>query len=91
MGFRVSGFGVTSAVLSMALAISTSDPGERQFFIDNLLVRIDFVIVMIRWTGLAPWEVEGCFHRALLQRRLWIPPIEFSQNGVAGARASDGQ
>ena len=31
---------------------------ERQFFIDNPLVRIHFVIVMIRWTGLAPWEFE---------------------------------
>jgi len=27
---------------------------EREFFIDNLLVRIHFIIVMIRWTGLAP-------------------------------------
>ena len=25
-------------------------------FIDNLLVRIHFIIVMIGWTGLAPWE-----------------------------------
>jgi len=32
--------------------------GEREFFIDNLLVRIHFIIVMIRWTGLAPWEFE---------------------------------
>ena len=30
----------------------------REFFIDNLLVRIQFIIVMIRWTGLAPWEFE---------------------------------
>ena len=29
---------------------------EREFFIDNLLVRIHFIIVMIRWTGLVPWE-----------------------------------
>ena len=28
--------------------------GEREFFIDNLLVRVHFIIVMIRWTGLAP-------------------------------------
>jgi len=30
--------------------------------IDNLLVRIHFIIVMMRWTGLAPWELEltGC-------------------------------
>jgi len=27
---------------------------EKEFFIDNLLVRIHFIIVMIRWTGLAP-------------------------------------
>jgi len=29
---------------------------NRDFFIDNLLVRIHFIIVIIRWTGLAPWE-----------------------------------
>ena len=28
--------------------------GEREFFIDNLLVRIHFIIEMITWTGLAP-------------------------------------
>ena len=33
---------------------------EREFFVDNLLVRIHFIIVMIRWAGLAPWESE--FH-----------------------------
>ena len=27
---------------------------KREFFIDNLLVRIHFIIVMIGWTGLAP-------------------------------------
>ena len=27
---------------------------EREFFIDKLLVRIRLIIVMIRWTGLAP-------------------------------------
>ena len=31
---------------------------EREFFIDNLLVRIHFIIVMLRWTGLAPWEFD---------------------------------
>jgi len=29
---------------------------ERDFFIDNLLVRIYYIIEMIEWTGLAPWE-----------------------------------
>ena len=30
--------------------------GEREFCIDNLLVRIHYIIEMIWWTGLAPWE-----------------------------------
>ena len=34
---------------------------EKEFMIDNLLVRIHFIIVMIRWTGLAPWEFELLF------------------------------
>jgi len=38
---------------------------KREFFIDNLLVRIHFIIVMIRWTGLAPWEVHFPFSGSL--------------------------
>ena len=38
---------------------------EREFFIDNLLVRIHFITVMIRWTGLAPWEFEFPFPGSL--------------------------
>jgi len=38
---------------------------EREFFIDNLLVRIHFIIVMIRWTGLAPWVFEFPFSGSL--------------------------
>ena len=38
---------------------------EREFFIDNLLVRIRFIIVMIRWTGLAPREFEFPFPGSL--------------------------
>ena len=34
---------------------------EREFCNDNLLVRIHVIIVMIRWTGLAPWEFEFPF------------------------------
>ena len=34
---------------------------ERDFSIDNLLVRIHYIIVMIRRTGLAPWEFEFPF------------------------------
>jgi len=36
-------------------------PAEREFFIDNLMVRIHFIIVMIRWNGLAPWEFAFLF------------------------------
>ena len=40
---------------------------EREFslFIDNLLVRIHLIIVMIRRTGLAPWEFEFPFPGSL--------------------------
>ena len=34
---------------------------EKEFFMDDLLVRIHFIIVMIRWTGLAPWEFKFPF------------------------------
>ena len=33
-------------------------PPRYREFIDTLLVRIHLIIVMIRWTGLAPWEFE---------------------------------
>jgi len=43
--------------------VEVLEPAHREFFIDNLLVRIQFIIVMIRWTGLAPWEFEcGGYH-----------------------------
>ena len=38
---------------------------ERNFFIDNLLVQIHLIIVMIRWTGLAPWGTEFPFPGSL--------------------------
>ena len=38
---------------------------EREFSIDNLLVRIHFITAMISWTGLAPWEREFPFQVAL--------------------------
>ena len=31
---------------------------HREFLIENLPVRIHFIIEMIWWTGLAPWEFE---------------------------------
>ena len=38
---------------------------ERQSFIDNLLVRIHCMIVVIRWTGLAPWVLAFPFPGSL--------------------------
>ena len=38
---------------------------EREFFIDNLLVRIHYIIVMMKWTGLAPREFEFPFPGSL--------------------------
>jgi len=45
---------------------------ERELFIDNLLVRIHFIIVMIRWAGLTPWEFEFAFPGSLTSTFLGI-------------------
>ena len=56
-------------------------PAERQFFIDNLLVRIHFIIVVIRWTGLAPWEFDPPPCKYALCSRVY---------GVGGVGRGDG-
>ena len=38
---------------------------EKEFFIDDLLVRNRFIIVMIWWTGLAQWVFEFPFPGSL--------------------------
>ena len=48
-----------------------SRTAEREFLVDNLLVRIDFIIEMIWWTGLAPWELESPFHGRYLTSLYW--------------------
>ena len=65
LGLRVQGTGVG---VSRVREKVTRPPcmvrgagGEIEFFIDSLLVRIHFIIVMIRWAGLAPWEFEFRF------------------------------
>ena len=62
------------AVTALSLSIWEM---EREFFIDNLLVRIHYIIVMIRWTGLAPWEFEFPFPGSLTSTFLW----EMDQSG----------
>jgi len=63
--------GVNEAVLVrvggrvVCLRLHLEEGCEREFFIDNLLVRVQFIIVMIRWTGLAPWEFEFSFPGSL--------------------------
>jgi len=47
---------------------------EREFFIKNLLVQIHVIIVIIEWTGLAPWEVEFPFPCCLTSTFLGLPP-----------------
>ena len=80
-GFRVSDFGLRVALhLEEREDVAATVPAaaherpchvvscpkrEREFFIDNLLVRIHFIIVLIGWTGLAPWEFEICFSGSL--------------------------
>ena len=44
----------------------TSNQKVKELLIDNLLVRILFIIVMVRWTGLAPWEFEFPFPGSLI-------------------------
>jgi len=53
---------------------------ERELFIDNLLVRIHFIIEMIRWTGLAPLEFEFTFpgSRTYRVRKGGCPRLEKS-------------
>ena len=41
------------------------EPKGPKGFIDNLLVRIHHITVMIKWTGLAPWEFEFPFPGSL--------------------------
>ena len=47
---------------------------ERKFFIDNLLARIHCIIVMIMWTGLAPWEFAFPFPGSLTS--IFLAPAE---------------
>ena len=70
-------------------------------FIDNLLVRIHFIIVMIRWTGLAPWEFEFPFPGSLTSTFLamvytlwyilvsWYKPLPVRTPCVSGLLRSE--
>ena len=59
-----------SGDLALELVRCCEPSEEREFFIDNLLVQIRLIIVMIRWTGLAPWEFEFPFPGSLTSTSL---------------------
>jgi hypothetical protein len=63
--FRVSGFGFRVSGFGFRLWGSFGRADEIDSLIDNLLVRIRFIIVIIRWTGLARWESEFPFAGSL--------------------------
>jgi len=56
---------MSGAPLYPCACIATNDAraAEKEFFIVKLLVRVHFIILLIRWTGLAPWEVDFPFFR----------------------------
>ena len=54
----------------------------RELFIDILLVRIRFIIEMVWWIGLAPWEYEFPFPGCL------IPTFLEYQSGCASPSSS---
>jgi len=65
---------------------------EREFFIDNLLVRIHVIIVMSRWTVLAPWEFEfpfpGSLTSTFLVKVINLPTTRRSAGASLGGRRS---
>ena len=52
-------------------------PRKRKLRIDNLLIQIHSNVEMIRWTGLAPWELEFPFPGGLTStfRSIATPPV----------------
>ena len=63
LGFAGSGFAFLALFVGSVMArrhatTFNSQASESEFLIDNLLVRIHYIIVMIRSTGLATWEFK---------------------------------
>ena len=63
---------------------------EREFFIDNQLVRIHVIIVMIRWTGLAPWEFGNPFPGSLTSTFITLREIAGGYIHIRRERAGGG-
>ena len=69
-----------------APARSARAPAASQFY--NLLVRIHFIIVMIRWTGLAPWVFEFPFPGSLTSTFLVLWKRRFAGESASPIRQS---
>ena len=59
---------------------------EGEFIINNLLVRIHFIIEMIWWTGIAPWEFEfpfpGSLRSTFLRLTATPPPAPLASGSL---------
>jgi hypothetical protein len=55
--------GADAGCLAINYQSLSSDLEKRDVIIDNLLVRIHFIIVKVRWTGLTPCECRIPFSR----------------------------
>ena len=66
----------------------------REFFNDNLLVPTHFFIVMIRWTGLAPWAFKfplpGSRTSTFLVDVLAARPLPAQAQPISGLRTFSG-
>ena len=57
---------MTVVYVPHSLDSGTTNTREKEFCIDNLLVRINFIIEMIWGTSLAPWKFEFPFPGSLI-------------------------
>ena len=56
MGLAIENLPDNEVLNAVKSTVNRCAPARERVLIDNLLVQIHFIIVMIRWTGLAPWE-----------------------------------
>jgi len=60
---------------------------DREFFIEDLPIRIPSIIEMIWWTGLAPWKFESPFPGSLISTFLIleVPGIQLGEVNALGS------
>ena len=77
----LGGYEIQGDLLSNSTPPPGGGGGAREFFIANLLVRIQFIIGMIRRTDLAPWESESPFPGGLTSTCLDETPNTLTRGG----------